>query len=296
MRISGLFLLIALILAGCDGQKQNTPKGDVVFVSIKPQQFMIEQVAGDVFAVETLLPPGANPAVYEPSPGQLQDLSRARAYFRIGHIGFEKAWIEKIKSSNTKMKIYDQSKGVNFIQADHHHGHGHEHDHSAIVDPHIWMSPAEVSVQIGNITKYLSELVPDSASYFRQNAKDLKIKVADLDKAIRNKFEDIDQRTFMVYHPSLSYFARDYQLKQLPLEREGKEPSGRYMAEMIKQSKALGIQTVFVQKQFPVEKAEVLANELDASVEVIDPLAYNWLENMQEMASKIARALKADQQ
>jgi len=293
MRISGLLILVALIFSGCGNNQTSSQAGNMLFVSIKPQQFMVEQIAGDVFKVKVLLPPGASPAVYEPSPGQLKDLAEAKAYIRIGQIGFEKAWMDKIKSANADMKVYDQSKGVNFIKADHHHGHDHNHDQQhAVIDPHIWTSPAEVTVQLENIKTYLSDLMPDSAAYFSQNAEKLILKVTELDKEIQQMFEGYEQRTFMVYHPALSYFARDYQLKQLPLEREGKEPSGRYMTEMIKKSKALGLQDVFIQRQFPVAKAEALANELDADVVVIDPLAYNWIENMKQMALKIATALE----
>lgn len=280
--------LIAWLMVGCDSTGKKQTK-NTIFVSIKPQQYMVEQIAGETFSVKALLPPGASPAVFEPSPGQLHSLSQSIAYIRIGEIGFENAWMEKIKGSNQEMKIFDQSRGVRWIKADHHHGHDHVHHHN--VDPHIWTSPVAVSKQIENIKSYLTKLKPDSATYFEENAQRFAAEVADLDKRIQQKFEDVEGRTFMIYHPALTYFARDYQLEQIALEKEGKEPSGKYMAELIKKSKALGIKTIFVQKQFPVAKAEVLANELDAKVEVIDPLAYNWIRNMEDMASRIARAL-----
>ncbi len=280
-------LVLYLVFTSCTNQKRDTKAGNWIFVSILPQKYMVEKIAGDAFKVEAILPPGASPAVFEPTPGQLKGLSHAQAYIRIGEIGFEKAWMDKLASANSKMKIFNQSKSVDFLKATHQHGDYH-HD---IYDPHIWLSPAEVIVQSQNIYNALVKLMPDSTAYFKENLQKFKATIAEVDKKLLHLFENKNKDVFMVYHPSLSYFARDYQLRQIALEKDGKEPSGQYMAKLIDTCKVLNINTIFIQKQFPHHKADAFAKELNAKVEVIDPLAYNWPENMIRMGKKIQSAL-----
>ncbi len=275
------------ILMACTKPVKEQKKGDTIFVSILPQKYMVEQIAGKSFNVNVLLPPGASPATYEPSPAQLRGLTSAKAYIRIGKIGFEQAWMNKLTSTNSEMKVFDQSEGVKFIKANHSHGN-HQHH---IYDPHIWLSPAEVITQGNNIFEALSQLKPDSTQFFKENLEKFKATVTQVDKKLLQLFENTKKRTFMVYHPSLSYLARDYQLQQIALEKEGKEPSGQYMTKLIDTSRKLGLRTIFIQKQFPRDKANALARELDAEVEVIDPLAPNWPKNMVLMAKKIQTAL-----
>lgn len=286
--------LFALIISGCSVPQNEPDAKDVIFVSILPQQYVVNQLANGVFDVEVMLPPGSNPHIYEPTPGQIRKLSKAKAYIRVGHIGFEKAWMEKISSANPTMVVFDQSIGVNFIRNenahDHAHSDGHAHNHG-VVDPHIWLSPVEMNVQAVNISQYLTELMPDSARFFQANLNRFKENVAAVDKKISSLLSNTKRKSFMIYHPALTYFARDYNLEQLTLEFEGKEPSGKYITELIELTKENNIKTVFIQREFPIERAEMLANELQANVQVLDPLEYDWAVNMLNMATKIQKAL-----
>lgn len=285
-----ILILISILSIGIQSCKKPNPektKNKTIFVSILPQKYIVEQIAGKAFKVEALLPPGTNPAIFEPTPGQMQKLSNAKAYIRIGYIGFEKAWMNKIQATNKQMPVFDQSKGVNLMKSNHKHG---SQNHQ-IIDPHIWLSPAAMHVQIKNITKYLSKINPDSANYFRQNKAKLGRQIVRIDKKIMKMLDSTKRRSILIYHPSLSYFCRDYHLKQLPIEKEGKTPSGQYMAQLIDKSRRLNIRTVFVQKQFPRSKAKAIAREIDAKIETINPLAYNWNEHMVNMAKKIQKAL-----
>jgi len=285
--------MISMFSCGDNVKVVNTKP--IIYVSIAPQKYMVEKIAGDVFIVKDLLPSGASPATFEPSPMQLRELSSAIAYFRIGHIGFEKAWMERIQNANQTMQVFDQSQGVDFIEADHshdHHSHEHKHDHNHFgTDPHIWVSASQMQVQIENIKNALVNLMPDSAKYFTDNYEKLKVVLVDTDKKIMGMFHNVERKTYMIYHPAMSYFARDYGLEQLPLEYEGKEPSGKYMIDLINKSKKLGIKTIFIQKQFPEDKAKAIAKELGAKVVKIDPLAYQWPDNMIYMAEQIQKSL-----
>lgn len=293
-RLYVFLILLVIVFSGCSVQEKKADSKDVVFVSILPQQYIVQQLAGEAFTVEVMMPPGSSPHIYEPSPAQIRKLSMAKAYIRMGQIGFEKVWMDKLSAANSKMIVFDQSQGVSFIENECNHDHQAEthaeHNHG-IVDPHIWLSTVEMNVQAENITRFLTELLPDSAQYFQSNLSKFKSTLALTDKKIQDLLRDTKRKEFMIYHPALAYFARDYNLKQLTLEFEGKEPSGKYMAELIGVIKEKGIRTIFIQREFPVERAEVLAKELNAAVEVLDPLEYNWTSNMIRMAGKIQKAL-----
>lgn len=277
-------------LTGCDRapQKQQGQK-PMITVSIQPQKYFVEQIAGDHFQVQLMIPPGASPVTYDPSPSQMKKLEQSQAYIRIGHIVFEKAWMEKIRSVNPGLKILDQSEGVDLIREP-----GHSSGSGQGVDPHIWTSPREVKTQVKNIRDFLIRL--DSAHHqtYRENAREFLTRIDSLDARISERLSDLGQADFLIFHPALSYFARDYGLNQISLEHQGKEPTPARIREVIDRSEASRIEDVFIQKQFSTDEARALARELEAEVVRIDPLAYDWLQNMQIMSRAIADALKND--
>ncbi|MBS3808212.1 MAG: zinc ABC transporter substrate-binding protein [Bacteroidales bacterium] len=279
-------------LTGCDRaprKQQGQSQKSMITVSIQPQKYFVERIAGDHFQVQLMIPPGASPVTYDPSPSQMKKLEHSLAYIRIGHIVFEKAWMEKIRSVNPGLKILDQSQGVDLIREP-----GHSSGSGQGVDPHIWTSPREVKTQVMNIRDFLIRL--DSAHHktYRENARVFLTRIDSLDARITRRLSDLEQADFLIFHPALSYFARDYGLNQISLEHQGKEPTPARIKEVIDRSDASHIKAVFIQKQFSTDEARTIARELDAEVVRIDPLAYDWLENMQSMSRAIADALKND--
>jgi len=223
-----------------------------------------------------MIPPGASPATYEPSPGQLKDISRAKLYVRIGHIPFEKTWMERIASANRDMLVVDSSKGIDIVGN----------------DPHIWLSPALVKIQVKQIRDALIEVDPDNREYYIRNTDEYIRKLDDLDSDIRNNLSGIKNRKFMVFHPAWGYFARDYQLEQIPIEIEGKEPSASDLAGLVDTAKANNITVIFAEPQFNSESARVIAGEIGGTVAIIDPLAENYIANMYHVSETLARYLR----
>ena len=140
MNRKSLFILLLWLTASCSPAPDKSDK-PVISVSILPQQYFVEQLAGDLVEINVMIPPGASPATYEPGISQLGRLDRSVLYMRIGHVGFERSWMDKISSVNPRMKIVDLSLGVEMLlektDREHHHEHAHEHEGG---DPHIWMS------------------------------------------------------------------------------------------------------------------------------------------------------------
>lgn len=267
-----------------------------VTVSILPQRYFVERIGGETVDVNVMVKPGASPATYEPKPQQMKALSDAEAYMRIG-VPFEQAWMSRIETANKDMKIVDLTQGIDRqpMAAHHHHeesDHGHHNkEETGNLDPHIWLSPELVKKQAKTIYTALVELNPKQKAYYQDNLDQFISDINQLDQTIENNLANLEQRTFMVFHPAWGYFAKEYNLEMIPVEVGGTEPSALEMSEFIKQAKAEQISVIFVQPQFGVSSVKPIAESVDAEVLEIDPLAENWLENMESVATTFKDAL-----
>ncbi len=278
------FILFSIALLSSCAERQTTKQR--ITVSIPPQKHFIEAIAGDDFEVNVMVPSGASPATYEPTPKQMVNLQSSPLYFRIGHIGFEKAWMGNIDKNHPEMKIIDLSKGLNLIESGRHQ-HG-DHVHIG-VDPHIWMSPKMVEQFSQSILSALVELRPERAETYKKNHALFIAKTEKLDKQIRQETSKISNKNFLIFHPVLRYYARDYGLNQIPLEIDGKEPGADHMKSIIDLAKKDHIQKIFIQKEFDQKHAETLSRQIDAEIIVIDPLSEQWEESLMEITQNLIR-------
>jgi len=281
-----LALVPAAMMSACGGNAKADMDEKIVTVSVLPQKYFIEQIAGDLVKVNVMIPPGASPATYEPSPSQLKDLSRSQLYFRIGYVVFEQSWMDKIRSVNPEMRIVNLSEGVDLIMEEGHQDHHHGHHHGGI-DPHIWMSVPAVKIMAGKMHAALSHFLPSEKERLTRNYQDFIARLDTLDAQIRNELKHIKNRTFMIYHPSLSYFARDYGFVQYPLELEGKVPSPAHMKYLADVGKEQKVRTIFLQMQFNQQNAIALSEEIGAEIVQINPLDPEWHEQMLYITSKL---------
>ncbi|QGY41587.1 ABC transporter substrate-binding protein [Pseudodesulfovibrio cashew] len=295
---------IAFILATLLSFAMAVPAlaGQTVFVSILPQQFFVNRIAGDLADVHVLVPPGASPHTYEPSPRQMVALSKASAYFTIG-VEFEKAWLPRLRGANPDLRFISAEAGITKIpMAGRHehdgdeakvHGPAHAgHDGDEILDPHIWLAPDNARIIARNTCQGLVAIDPGHAETYRANLDALLKDIETTDGRLRDILGPIpkDRRMFMVFHPSWGYFARQYDLTQLPIESKGNEPSPRDLAEIIRHGRELGIRVIFVQPQFSRRSAKVIASELDAQIAVLDPLSEDWESNMISVGEAFRKA------
>ena len=224
-----LILLIAIVLIiSCKSNKQpETDTKPIVTASILPQKYFIDRIVNGKIDVNVMVPEGSDPHIYEPSAKQMKDLSNSNAYFKMGHIEFELAWMSKFAALNPSMKIVNLSKNALLIEPENlHDDHDHEdHGHHHGVDPHIWSSPLEVKKICKLLVENLVVLYPDYKDEFETNYKTLISEIDSLDLSIKEKLKTIEGKKFMIYHSALAYFARDYNLEQISIETDGKEPS-----------------------------------------------------------------------
>lgn len=282
-----LFLLLAMLtLASCAGNGGKN-KQRTLTVTIEPLRYFTETIAGDKFNVVSMVPEGSNPETYDPTPQQLVKLAKSTAYLRIGHIGFEQAWIKKLQANTPNLPFYDMSEGIDLIHEINGHTHGNNEDrHTHGVEPHIWNSTRNASILAENICKVLCEIDSVNKPYYQQRLDSLQKEIQTTDKEVQELMVHADQ-AFLIYHPALSYFAKDYGLKQISIEEGGKEPSPAHLQELIRTCRENQVRIIFVQQEFDVRNAELIAKELGVQVVSINPLSYHWKEEM----LKVARAL-----
>ncbi len=300
MRLTIFFLYISLLCAWVDASRALAQDQPTVFVSIVPQRLFVQQISRDLVRVEVMVQPGASPATYEPKPSQMAKLSSSAAYFAIG-VPFERVWLGRFGAINPAMRIIHTDKDIDKIaMARHSHGgdswqtkdeHGEGENHLAL-DPHIWLSPDLVKKQALTILEGLIAIAPRHKDEFRQNYLEFLARIDRLDDQLRSILKNAKGDRFMVFHPSWGYFAKEYDLVQVPIEIEGKSPKPAQLKEIIDHARQEDIRIVFVQPQFSAKSAKVVAAAIGGAVVVIDPLAEDWFANLLQVAGKLQSALK----
>jgi len=250
-----IFLLIAINLFAYN-----------VTVSIIPQKFVVEKIAGNKANVNVMVLPGNEPETYSPKPQQLLSLKHSVIYFKIG-VPFEKAWINKFIAINPKMKIVDFEKGIKKGK-----------------NPHIWLDPIFLIQEAKTVRNALTNLDAKNKSFYEKNYKQFVKECKITNKKIHKLLDNLKQRTFIIYHPSLYYFAKRYNLNEIALEKEGKEPGLRYMMRLINTAKEKHIKMIFTSPEFSQKSAKFIAEKIDGKVVSFSPLKYNIFDNLLRVA------------
>lgn len=277
-----ILFVVTAVLISCNSTtgKKDKP-GNRITVSIVPQKTFVKKICGDEFEVDVLVPPGSSPAAYTLLPSQLKDISQSSIWFRIGYIGFEQAWKDKIEEANRRMKVVDLSEGLDLISAEDSDGHGHEH--SSGIDPHTWMSPVLVKQMVKRIMDELTLLKPEKSEEFKINYLKFVKEIDLLNVEIKNELKPFAGKKIILFHPSLSYFAREYGLEQYSLETGGKEPTPQQMAKVVDMAKSENIKVIYIQNEFDRDHARVFAEEIGGKVIQVAPLDPAWEESLRTM-------------
>ena len=298
-RFLHLIILSSCMITGCicmlasckngnsynNGKKDLDPNKPTVTVTIEPFRYFVEQIAGDDVNVNVMVPAGSSPETYEPTPQQMVDLSQSIFYFKVGQIGFEKTWMKKLQQNAPGMKVIDTSAGITMLKTQ-----------SGNIDPHTWMSVKSADIITSNIAKALMDKYPEKAeeykkrlSIFRKNKLDkLQNKIDKYQSFIKGE----KQKSFVIYHPTLTYFAKENGLQQYPIEEEGREPSITQLKELIQRAKSEGINLIFVQKEFSNRNIQVFIDATLSKAVEINPLSYDWEGQMLQITKEIAQSGK----
>ena len=267
-------LLLCLLLAAC---KQTAQQNSLVTVTIEPLRYFAEEIAGNRFTIVTLVPNSGNPETYEPTAKQMVELSQSALYIKVGQIGFERTWMERLAESAPDTRIVDSSKGITPVQSSEHAD-----------DPHTWMSTRNAVFIAKNICNAFIQQNPEDSAYFKKNLEILLHKIADVDGFVKTQLANSATKAFLIYHPTLTYFAHDYGLMQIPVEEEGREPTAAQLKQTIVLAKQQQVKLMFVQKEFANRNTDIVAKGSAARQVEINPLSYHWDKEMR----KIAQTLK----
>lgn len=303
-----LFLLISIIGIVNAATSQIT-------VSILPQKYFVEKITKDKFEINVMVQPGASPHTYEPKTSQMKALAASKVYFSTG-VSFEHVWLDKFKKNAKKTLFVDLSNGIEKLamaehehhdeeeheeHKDEHKAHDHdEHKHEAKdnhdgedgLDPHIWLDPILVKIQAKNIYETIAKIDSVNSEFYKSNYEVFIKELEALDKEIETILNPYKEKAFMVFHPSWGYFAKKYNLEQIAIEVQGKEPKPNELIELIEEAKKHNIKVVFVSPQFSQKSAKTISSSINASVVPIDPLAENWAEALLNTAKEIEKNYK----
>ena len=282
MRKIYITLLIAILCGGCTSRRPAD--GEPLYVSILPLRSLVQGIVGDDFDIEVLVPPGASPETFEPTPRQFVGLNKARMVFNVGLIDFETMLLAKVED---QAKVVDLSRGIELITGTCSHGsHGHMHTHG--IDPHVWTSPRALQKMAENAYEAIREAYPDSVKY-ETNYRLLQQELKALDERTAARIAASDVEYFIIYHPALTYYARDYGLRQIAIEADGKEPSAKQLTQLIRQAREDGVRRILYQSQFPASAVEVIARDIDAQYVEVDPLREDVIANIGEITGIITQ-------
>lgn len=278
LAIGWLLLSTSTVIAGGVAQEKTG-----VAVGIPPIAFFVERIGGDQVSVQTMLAPGQSPETYSPTPVEMAQLSTAQVYFEVG-VPFEEQLAGAIKSTYQNLKFVDlraQLVPELYVES--------ADDHED--DPHYWLDPKLMAKASLIIRNELTALRPGDSAIFASNYDRLIDELHETDSTVAVILHAFRNRDLWVFHPAYGYFARAYGLKQIAIQYEGKEPTGRELATLVDKAKADKVRTIFVQPQFSKQTAETIARQIRARLQPLDPLAHDYLANLIVMAKDIAAGL-----
>lgn len=274
-------LLLLLILSACSRNTSQTKT--IITLSVPPQEYFVRQLAGDHFDINVLIRPGADHDSYEPSPEQIMKLSESKAFIGIGTLGFELAWHEKLPTMAPSVQFFY----IETPTEDTHHHEGHNHGHHHHKDPHIWLSGEGAAIMAEQTAHVLKTIDPDQSTLYDKNLALLNARIDSVHGVWKVLLAPYQGESFIIYHPSLTWYAPAFGLTQLALEEEGKQLSPAHMAEVVDKARRENIKVVLVQPEYNRENAAVVARESGATVFTIDPMGMDWVATMDNIGNAL---------
>jgi len=279
------FLIVVFIIS-CGQQRSDTGER-IITVSISPFKYFVEEIAGDDFKINVMVPSGADPHIYEPVPDQISQLRKSVAFISNGYLGFEMTWLGRFYETNNTMKRLSLGDKIDLLIA----GMHHEGEHVEGADPHYWVSPKCALIMASSVKELLVGLNPTHKEKYETNYHALILKIKEVDNRASELFSVSATKSFMIYHPNLAYIARDYGLEEIAVEYEGKEPPPSRIKELIDRARKDNLKIVFVQKEYDTKNAKAIAGEIGAEIRIIDPLSENWLKATMDIIEALNNSL-----
>lgn len=274
--------ILALAMLSCNREKTGSTDSDTIYVTITPLRSIVEEITCGDFSVEVLVPKGASPETFEPTPRHLTLLNNAQLLFKVGLIDFEHSLTQNIGNST---KVIDLSQGITPMEGSCSHHHC-QHHHG--IDPHIWTAPRSLRTMAQNIRNAVMEIYPDSTKYDRA-AQQLIERIEMLDAHCAERIAAAEVKAMMIYHPAYTYYAQDYGIEQIAIEQDGKEPTPKQLIALLEDIKSKNISTIFYQPQYSEDKLRSIADQANVDIVVSDPLSEDIMAEIERITTLICK-------
>lgn len=272
-------LLLAGLFAVTPASGQAT--GATVVVSIHPYASLVGQIAGDLVKVVQVLPSGASPHTFDPTPSQVTAVAGASLVVMNGGTD---AWMRKIADAAApRAPLFVVTDELDFVPIQ-------GTDVGVAANPHVWLDPRLMAELVPKLVDALANVDPGDAAAFRNNGAALSASLTDLDAQLGAELASLKGAPFVPIHDAWPYFARRYGL-DLVVSLEptpGRDPSPRYVAEAVAKIRASGARAVFAEAQLSSRPAEVVARSAGVGLATLDPLGKDGQSYQQLMLANAA--------
>lgn len=263
-----LAVLASLLLSSC---QNDTPKAKpLALATIHPYELLLSELLEPQIEVKSIMPINSSPHTWSPNPSDLVLMEQADFILSNG-FGLENPIRPQLRRHSTKRFQISEIKGIATL--DHHHEGEAEHD-DEVVDPHVWTAPRQIIKILDKLVPRLSQVYPDLADTIASRAKNLNLRLQELDSQIKTERAQFNEPGLITYHNSFAYFLRDYDIKLLGTIQSspGQEPSAREMSDLGTTIRSNNVKAIFVEPQMSRHSADVVANEFGLQVLTLDPL------------------------
>ncbi|MFP4510826.1 MAG: metal ABC transporter solute-binding protein, Zn/Mn family [Spirochaetaceae bacterium] len=296
MNVAGIFMLVLCLSAPATGfagggQEAGPREGVIeVYASVAPQADIIQRIGGERVSVGVLIGPGQDAHTFDPSPRQIERLSRAEILFSTG-LEYEANIVDALSRSAPGVQIVRLYEGIELREIERHYvdpnvPHSHENEPG---DPHIWLGFDEVRVQARHIRNALTEARPDLESEFERRYEEFLELVTELEQEVEELLAHLRGGSIMVYHPAFGYLLDPLDITQIGIEAGGREPSSRQLRVAIEDALAAGITVVFTQPEYTDIASRAIARAVGAQHETVTDLGSDWPELMLDIAETFAQ-------
>ncbi|MGM9843484.1 MAG: metal ABC transporter solute-binding protein, Zn/Mn family [Muribaculaceae bacterium] len=283
------FPIIFLTAILCSCGNKNTNDGQLkVAVSIPPEVFVVNAIAADSIDLYCIMEKGNNPESFEPSISQIRELTNSDVYFSIGLLDFERGLTDRISESGKNVTLINLCDSVDLLYGT----HGdcpHHHHHKSDADPHIWSSIENLRKMGTAVCNTLSRLDSKNAGFYRRNLADFIAKLDSADNIIKQSIDIAPSKSFIVWHPSLSYFAHDYGLTQIVVGNHGKEQSISQLKDRIDEAVSQDCRVFLFQKEFDSSQATTANEKIGARFVEINSMNENVTSELIHISNELSK-------
>lgn len=271
------FILTSVLICAC-GRSESSGNRAIVVSTPALGRIVEELMGSDSVEIVTLIPAGADPEHFEPDMAVMKKAAGGSMFLSLNTVGFERELGHRLHGAVPDLPTIDLSEGIELLRGSH---SGNE------ADPHLLSSPKNARIVLKNTAAALSDRFPELAAGITRRSQSLDSLLAERDICIKNNLKGKSGKAFVVIHPSLSYFARDYGLRQVALERDGKEPTPRQYRERLREAAASGATLIVAERSTDPERIAELARELELNTFDADFNAADFIEQYCTLAEKL---------